>query len=102
MQMHQRKKIEITIADAYVEKVSAILEGEGVKGFTVFRAEGGRGSSGAWRNDPVTRAEQHTLVSAVMPEESAARVLEALARLFQRYHGIAVVSDVTVMRAEKF
>ncbi len=102
MQMHKRKKIEIAVAAAYVDRIGGLFDAHGVKGFTVLDASSGRGSGGDWRDDAITGADRHVVMMAVVKPEVADAVLGALAELFKTYRGIVVVSDVEVMRAERF
>jgi PII-like signaling protein len=102
MQLHTRKKLEIAIAAAYVSRVGEMLDRNGVSGFTVLPAVMGRGSSGDWREDSLSGADQHVVIMAIMKPETADALLADLQKLFQTYRGIATVTDVQVMRAERF
>lgn len=102
MQRHQRKKLEITIATAYIDRVAAILDRFEVKGFTVLQAMMGRGASGQWRDTGVTGADQHVVMTAIVGVDAAEKLLDELALFFAVHHGIVVVSDVAVMRGERF
>ncbi len=102
MQRHSRKKIEITIAESYVDRVAAILDRHDVKGFTVLHAFMGRGAGGSWRDTGLTRADQHVVMVAVIGTEAASAIMDDLAKFFTTHHGIVTLSDVEVIRGERF
>lgn len=102
MDLVKRKKIEITVEAAILPRIEELLIRHGVKGHTVISGAGGRGEGGAWREDLLTRAEQKVLVYAVTTDEKTLKVLDSLKEMFTTWPGIAVVSEVEVMRAERF
>jgi hypothetical protein len=102
MQTHQRKKLEILVEGPILKKVEEILEACGVHVFSVFDGREGRGLSGRWTDQSVADALDQRLVWAIMAEDVAEAVVARLAALFQRYPGVVVVSDVSVLRAERF
>lgn len=102
MQRHIRKKLEITIAESYIERVAALLERHGVSGFTVLHAYMGRGTAGHWRDTGLTKADQHVVLMAIIGADKAEAVMGDLARFFGIHHGIVTLSDVEVIRGERF
>jgi nitrogen regulatory protein PII len=102
MQTHPRKKLEILVEAPILKRVEEILDACGVHVFSVFDGREGRGLSGRWTDESVADALDQRLVWAVCSDEAATKVVERLAALFQRYPGVVVVSDVAVLRAERF
>ncbi|HRE61528.1 MAG TPA: DUF190 domain-containing protein [Micropepsaceae bacterium] len=102
MQRHQRKKLEVTIAESYVGRIADLLERHGVTGFTVLHAWMGRGSGGEWRDTGLTKAEQHVVLSAILSANAADHVMEDLKQFFTLHHGIVTLADVEVIRGERF
>ncbi|HAH11819.1 MAG TPA: hypothetical protein DCL54_10870 [Alphaproteobacteria bacterium] len=102
MDLVRRKKLEITIEATIQRRVEDLLLQQGVKGHTVLSGLGGRGESGPWREDHLTRAEQKVLIYAVTTDEAAAKVLAGLKELFATWPGIVALSDVEVMRGDRF
>jgi PII-like signaling protein len=102
MDLVKRKKLEITVEGAILRRVEELLVTAGVKGHTVLHGAGGRGEGGRWSEDLLTRAEQKVLIYAITSAERADKVLEALREIFATWPGIVAVTDVEVMRAERF
>jgi PII-like signaling protein len=102
MDLVRRKKLEITVEGAILRRVEELLLKAEVKGHTVLQGAGGRGEGGSWREDLLTRAEQKVLIYAITTDAKMHKVLDGLNELFATWPGIVVVSDVEVMRAERF
>ncbi|MDX1580765.1 MAG: DUF190 domain-containing protein [Alphaproteobacteria bacterium] len=102
METHPRKKIDVLVDGPLARKVTRLIDDAGVKGYSVFRSIGGRGEDGTWREDQLTGAQQKVLIQMVLKPETADRILEELGPQLDRYSAILYVSDVTVLRAEKF
>jgi hypothetical protein len=97
-----RKKLEIIIEAPLLGRVEALLGASGARGWSVFASLAGHSSHGDWRSDGLSDAQDKRLVIAVVSEAAAQAALDALAAFFQDYPGVVYVSDVTVLRGEKF
>lgn len=102
MAMHTRKKLEILVEAPILKTVEGILDAAGVHVFAVFDGREGRGLSGRWTDQSVADALDQRLVWCVTTEEVAEKVIERLTQLFERYPGVVVLSDVEVLRADRF
>jgi PII-like signaling protein len=102
MDLIARKKLEITVEAAIQRRVEDLLVKHGVKGHTVLHGAGGRGEGGTWREDLLTRAQQKVLIYAITTDAAAEKVLEELKTLFATWPGIVALSEVSVMRADRF
>lgn len=102
MDLVKRKKLEITVEGAILRRIEDLLIKQGVTGHTVLAGAAGRGGGGTWREDLLTRAEQKVIVYAITTEAVAEKVLGDLRELFATWPGIVALSDVEVMRAERF
>lgn len=102
MQTHPRKRLEIWIEAPLLKRTEDILEKAGVSVFAVFDGREGKGLSGAWSDAGLKDVHDMRLVAAIMSEAAAETVCAQMAGLFQRYPGVVVLSDVQVMRAERF
>ena len=78
-----------------------MLGGAGFKGWSVFLGMEGAGAHGAWRQTGVADAEA-CLVIAIGGEAATRTALDWLSDYFRTYPGVASVSDVSVMRGERF
>lgn len=102
MQLSKRKKLEIIVEAPVLRRVEGFLAEAGVRGWTVLPSLAGSGDSGGWRSGDFTPGQEKRLIFALVTAEVAERVLERLADFFADYPGVAAVSDVEVMRGEKF
>lgn len=102
MQTHSRKRLEIWIEAPLLKRAEDILEKAGVSVFAVFDGREGKGLSGAWSDAGLKDVHDMRLIAAIMSDEAAEAVCLEMAALFARYPGIVVLSDVQVMRAERF
>lgn len=102
MQTHARKKLEIVVEAPVLRRVEAMLQDAGVTGYSVFAGLEGAGETGGWRREGLTGADEKRLVFAVTSPEKAERALERLSEFFADYPGIVCVSDVQVIRGERF
>jgi nitrogen regulatory protein PII len=97
-----RKKLEIIVEAPVLRRVESFLEEAGVRGWTVLPSLKGHGSGGDWTSGDFTPGQEKRLIFAVATAEVSDRVLERLAAFFADYPGIVVVTDVEVLRAERF
>ncbi|MEW6018136.1 MAG: hypothetical protein AB1760_08690 [Pseudomonadota bacterium] len=102
MQLTQRKKLEIIVEAPVLRRVEGFLAEAGVRGWTVLPSMAGAGDSGEWRSGDFTPGQEKRLIYALVTEEVAERVMGRLADFFSDYPGVVAVSNVQVMRGEKF
>ncbi len=103
MQTSLKKRLEIIIEMPAVPRLEAVLEKAGVRGWTVLPAKSGRGRNGSWsREGQITDAGRMMMVLAVIDPAVLDTVLERVYALLERQIGIVMVSDVQVVRAERF
>ena len=102
MQMTSRKKLEIIVEAPTLRRIETFLEEAGVRGWTVLPSLKGHGSGGEWTSGDFTPGQEKRLIIAVLASEMADAVLERLEPFFEDYPGIVVVTDVQVLRAERF
>ncbi len=102
MQLSKRKKLEIIVEAPVLRGVEDFLAEAGVRGWTVLPSLAGSGDGGGWRSGHYTPGQEKRLIFALVTAEVAERVLERLADFFADYPGVVAVSDVEVMRGEKF
>jgi nitrogen regulatory protein PII len=102
MQTHKRRKLELIVEAAILKRTEAILAECGVHVFTVLDGREGRGLAGRWNDENVADALEQRLIIAVATHEAAEKVVARMADLFLRYPGVIYMSDVDVLRAERF
>lgn len=101
MDLTPRKKLDIFIENHALQHVEAMLGEAGFKGWSVFTGMEGAGAHGAWRQTGVADAEA-CLVIAIGGDKAAGAALDWLSDYFQTYPGVVSVSDVSVMRGDRF
>jgi PII-like signaling protein len=103
MELHARKRLEITVEKRRLQTVVDILDADGeVTGYTVLRTLGGRGHTGNRMPQPYSDVLDTVVVVAIVKAEVAGRLVETLAPLIEDIVGIVALSDVQVMRAGHF
>ena len=103
MEMHRRKRVEITVEKRRLQTVIDLLDQDGeITGYTVLRSLGGRGHTGARAPQPYSDVLDTVVVVTIVKEAVAHRLLENLAPLIDEIIGIVAVGDVEVMRAGHF
>ncbi|MEZ6017634.1 MAG: DUF190 domain-containing protein [Planctomycetota bacterium] len=103
MQTHSKKRIDIMVEEPLLPRVLALLDQQGVTGYTVLAALAGRGKDGAWHRDGlVGRAGAVVMVFCILDADRLESVLEPIFGIVSRQIGIVTVSDVQVLRPAHF
>lgn len=101
MNLITRKKLEIFIESNALAAVERMLSAAGFKGWSVFEGAEGSGAHGRWRQIGIGEDAAY-LVVAIGGEAATEAALAWLGDHFKTYPGVAAVSDVAVMRGERF
>jgi len=101
MHLVQRRKLDIFIEGHALPRVEHMLGEAGFKGWSVFEGVEGSGAHGGWRQTGIGESAAF-LVIAIGSVEACDTALDWLADYFRTYPGVVAVSDVSVMRAERF
>jgi PII-like signaling protein len=103
MQTHTKQRLEIFVETTALERITALLRQAGVTGYTVFPAQAGWGSAGGWSlESTVTDAQRMVAVVAILDQGLVDRVLTDVFPLVRRQIGILNLSEVQVVRADRF
>ena len=103
MQTHPKKRIEIVVEAPLRKRLLRLLDREGVNGYTVLPAIAGRGDETDWqREGQVSLAGQMLMVVCIVDPSRADEIIEAVYNLLSHQYGIVTLSDVEVIRGEKF
>ncbi len=98
-----RKRIEIVVEAALRRRLVAALDAAQVTGYTIIPVVGGRGDEGEWnRGGQVTSAREKIMIISITDAERAEAALDAVLEELSDGSGIVSISDVAVVRAEKF
>lgn len=101
MNFSTRTKLEIFVEAHAVDEIERMLKRVGFKGCSVFAGVEGAGSHGAWRQTGVEEAGMR-LVVTIGAESAAQTALVWLENYFAAYPGVVAVSEVKVLRADRF
>lgn len=104
MQTYRKNRIEIIIEQALVPRLTELLDAEeGVRGFTVVPVHAGRGSQGLWSRDgQISDADGMFVVMCIIDTQFKDAVLEAVFPFVERRAGFVTISEVDVVRSERF
>jgi len=98
----RRKKVEILADQPLVRRIVEVVKRCGVTGWTVLPVTAGGGRLNAWSDDQIAGASAKALVFTITTEAHARELVEALTPLLDS-HGLLVwVTDVEVIRPERF
>jgi len=101
MDLVTRTKLEIFVEAHALDDVEQMLARVGFRGCSVFAGVEGAGSHGAWRQTGVDEAGIR-LVITIGTDASAQAALVWLGDYFASYPGVVAMSEVKVLRAERF
>ena len=97
-----RKRIAVLIDRPLAVRLVQAAAEAGVSGYTLIPVQSGSGRHGAWRNDPISGAEEKSIFLNIASEAKAERFVELLAPYLETYGMLLTVSDVQVIRGERF
>jgi PII-like signaling protein len=97
-----RKRVEILIDTPLAPRLIQAASDAGIAGYTLIPVESGAGRSGAWRGDHVTGAQTKMIFLTIAAEENAAKFVDMLAPNLESYGMLLTMSDVQVVRPERF
>ena len=103
MQTHDAKRVEITIEEVMLRRLTEALTSADVTGWSVLPVRGGSGRSGVWsRAGQVSRGTGMVQVVCLIRPERLDTLLEAAFAVVERHIGVVCVTDAQVLRAERF
>lgn len=101
--MFTKKRLELIIEKPAFKRACRVLEEAGVKGYTAFSAQAGYGAEMRWqRGTDLSASRDMIMIISVMDAEFADKVIDDLENLIGSHIGLLSLSDVTVLRPEKF
>ncbi len=103
MQTFAKKRLEIVIEHPARRGLTAILDAQRVTGYSVVPVVSGSGQHGPWEEaGQVTAAEGMAMVICIVDPAQCDRVLEAVYPYIAPRKAIMTISDVQVVRGERF
>jgi PII-like signaling protein len=102
IQTHPRKRLEMIVDEPHLPRFIRLFEQMKVRGYTILESKSGKGSRGAWAPARLSNVDDRVMVVAVTDGETVEQLLVELQDLFEELPGVAFVSDVQVIRPDRF
>ena len=103
MQTFAKKRLEIVIEHPARKGLAALLDAQHVTGYSVVPVSAGSGQHGPWDEaGQVTSAEGMVMVICIVDPAQCEGVLEAVYPYIAPRKAIMSISDVQVVRGERF
>ena len=103
MDRHPKKRIEIVIETPLVGRVTGRLDQMNVSGYSVQALAAGRGQGGAWSADgQVGTAMQMSLIVCIADGVITDAIVDSVFQVVSKQTGFVTVSDVHVIRSDRF
>lgn len=103
MKTYPKKQIRLICESPIADRMRKLLERAPISGYTLLPAVGGSGSEGAWmREGLVGDAGQMVVFLIILDESELQKVLDLLYGGMKAQMGIITISDVEVVRPERF
>ncbi len=101
--MHDKRRLEIIVERMALGRACNVLEEAKLTGYTVLPAMAGYGGNQRWRSEgDLSTTEDMVVIIAIGDAETVDRALRNLHRLLNRHVGVLSVSDVQVLRPDRF
>lgn len=101
--MTTKKRIELIIEKMAFKRACRVFEAAGAKGYTALPTMAGFGNGNRWQRDTdMSGSNDMVMMISIGDDATTKRVIEDLESLLGEHVGVVSVSDVTVMRPDKF
>jgi PII-like signaling protein len=97
-----RKRVEILIDTPLAPRLIQAAADAGIAGYTLIPVQSGAGRGGTWHEDAISGAQSKTIFLTIASEEKAAKFVDTLAPNLGAYGMLLTMSDVEVVRGERF
>lgn len=103
LQRHRKKRIEIVAEALLLDRLLELIKEAGATGYTVHHYVSGADFNGR-RGEPddLSLVLKNIQLNVIADDEVAERIVEGCAEFFDDYAEIVVISDVEVIRPERF
>lgn len=101
--MHPKKRFELIIEKPALKRACRVLEESKVTGYTVLPCMAGYGGGNRWqRGTDLSGSRDMVMIVSILDESLLPEVCEKIETLIGAHIGILSVSNVEVIRAERF
>lgn len=104
METHPKIRLDILIEELAVPRLAELLDTlPGVHGYTILPVHGGSGLNGIWtREGQIAGAEGMMMLWCILDRQHKQEVLDKVFAFVNARAGLISMSDVEVVRAERF
>ncbi|ABD08524.1 nitrogen regulatory protein P-II (GlnB, GlnK) [Rhodopseudomonas palustris HaA2] len=103
MQTFPKKRIEIVVEAPLLRRLTSRLDEAGATGWSVVPILAGHGRDGDWTAEgQISSASQMLMLISIVDAARLDTVLEAVFALVSHQIGFVAVSDIAVVRPERF
>ena len=103
MQTHPKKRIEVVVEALLMRRIIDRLDRANVSGYSIMPIIAGRGHDNAWTSDgEISNAAQMVAVVCIADAAKVDDILESVFGVISHQIGFVTISDVFVIRPERF
>lgn len=103
MDVHSKRRIELIIERMAYKRACRVLEQAGMTGYTVLPSMAGFGGGNRWSRDTdISAASDMVVIISIGDKERVDEALEQIANILGAHIGVVSVSDVDVLRPDRF
>ena len=104
METHPKVRLDILIEQLAVPRLGTLLDTlPGVNGYTILPVQGGSGLNGIWTRDgQIAGAEGMMMIWCILDAQHKEAVLKSVFEFVNARAGLITVSNVDVVRPERF
>jgi PII-like signaling protein len=103
MQTHAKKRIDIIVEAPLMRRILARLDQANVSGYSVLPVMAGRGRDGSWTADgQISNATQMVAIVCIADASKVDDLLTSTFGVIANQIGVVTISDVFVVRPERF
>ena len=101
--MHTKFRIELIIERMAYKRACRVLEASGMTGYTVMPALAGFGGGNRWQRDnDISASKNMVVIVSIGDEERVKASLQEIENLLGAHIGVVNVSEVQVLRDDRF
>lgn len=101
--MHTKYRIELIIERMAYKRACRVLESAGMTGYTVLPALAGFGNGNRWQRDSdISMARDMVVIVSIGNEGRVKTAIEQIESLLGSHVGVVNISEVQVLRDERF
>ncbi|MBX9775335.1 MAG: DUF190 domain-containing protein [Xanthobacteraceae bacterium] len=103
MQTHPKKRIDVIVEAPLMRRIIDRLDQADVSGYSVMPIVAGRGHDGLWTADgQISNATQMVAVVCITDASRVDDILNSIFGVISNQIGFVTISDVAVVRPERF